>query len=104
MLQLERAKANPILIPNKSNWWESNAVFNCSVLYDGKSIHMLYRAIGEYKDYVSRIGYAESGDGLSFARRNEAAISPEADYERYGIEDPRLTIIGDRIYVTYVVL
>ena len=104
MLQLERAKSNPILLPNKSNWWESNAVFNCSVLNDGKSIHMLYRAIGEYHDYVSRIGYAESGDGLSFTRRNEAAISPVEDYERYGIEDPRLTIIGDRTYVTYVVL
>jgi beta-1,2-mannobiose phosphorylase / 1,2-beta-oligomannan phosphorylase len=104
MLQLERAKSNPILLPEESNWWESNAVFNCSVLNDGKTIHMLYRAIGEYKDYVSRIGYAESSDGLIFARRKDVAISPEADYEKYGIEDPRLTIIEGRTYVTYVVL
>lgn len=104
MLQLERAKSNPILLPDESNWWESNAVFNCSVLNDGKTIHMLYRAIGEYKDYVSRIGYAESSDGLLFARRKDVAISPEADYEKYGIEDPRLTIIEGRTYVTYVVL
>lgn len=104
MLQLERAKYNPILLPDESNWWESNAVFNCSVLNDGKTIHMLYRAIGEYKDYVSRIGYAESSDGLLFARRKDVAISPEADYEKYGIEDPRLTIIEGRTYVTYVVL
>lgn len=104
MLQLERAKSNPILLPDESNWWESNAVFNCSVLNDSKTIHMLYRAIGEYKDYVSRIGYAESSDGLIFARRKDVAISPEADYEKYGIEDPRLTIIEGRTYVTYVVL
>jgi beta-1,2-mannobiose phosphorylase / 1,2-beta-oligomannan phosphorylase len=104
MVQLQRAKSNPILLPNKSNWWESHAVFNCSVLNDGKSIHMLYRAIGEYQDYVSRIGYAESSDGLSFVRRSEAVLSPEEDYERYGIEDPRLTIIGDLAYITYVVL
>ena len=48
MLQLDRSKVNPILVPDESNWWESKAVFNCSVLNDGKTIHMLYRAIGEY--------------------------------------------------------
>ncbi|MGG6460457.1 MAG: glycosidase [Candidatus Eiseniibacteriota bacterium] len=104
MLQLERAKSNPILVPDESNWWESNAVFNCSVLNDNNNIRMLYRAIGEYENYVSRIGYAESNDGLSFNRRKEVAISPILDYERYGIEDPRLTIIDNQIYVTYVVL
>jgi len=46
MLQLERSRLNPILVPDESNWWESKAVFNCSVLNDGKTIHMLYRAIG----------------------------------------------------------
>jgi predicted GH43/DUF377 family glycosyl hydrolase len=104
MLQLERAKVNPILVPNESNWWESKAVFNCSVLNDGKTIHMLYRAIGEYEDYVSRIGYASSNDGLSFTRRKEVAIYPELGYERYGIEDPRLMTIEEKTYVTYVVL
>jgi predicted GH43/DUF377 family glycosyl hydrolase len=104
MLQLDRAKVNPILVPDESNWWESKAVFNCSVLYDGKTIHMLYRAIGEYEDYVSRIGYASSNDGLSFTRRKEVAIYPEVDYERYGIEDPRLMTIEEKTYVTYVVL
>ncbi|HEY7227007.1 MAG TPA: hypothetical protein VH481_02660 [Nitrososphaeraceae archaeon] len=104
MLQLERSKLNPILVPDESNWWESKAVFNCSVLYDGKIIHMLYRAIGEYENYVSRIGYASSSDGLSFIRKKKAVIYPEADYESYGMEDPRLITIEDETYVTYVVL
>jgi predicted GH43/DUF377 family glycosyl hydrolase len=104
MLQLERSKLNPILVPNESNWWESKAVFNCSVLYDGNTIHMLYRAIGEYDNYVSRIGYASSNDGLSFTRKKKVAIYPEVDYESYGIEDPRLMTIEDETYVTYVVL
>jgi predicted GH43/DUF377 family glycosyl hydrolase len=95
MLQLERSKLNPILVPDKSNWWESKAVFNCSVLYDGKTIHMLYRAIGEYDNYVSRIGYASSNDGLSFIKKKEAALYPEADYESYGMEDPRIMTIED---------
>ena len=104
MLQLDRSKVNPILVPDESNWWESKAVFNCSVLNDGKTIHMLYRAIGEYDNYVSRIGYASSNDGLSFTRRKEVAICPEVDYESYGMEDPRLMTIDEETYVTYVVL
>jgi len=104
MLQLDRSKVNPILVPDESNWWESKAVFNCSVLDDGKTIHMLYRAIGEYDNYVSRIGYASSNDGLSFTRRKEVAICPEVDYESYGMEDPRLMTIEEETYVTYVVL
>jgi beta-1,2-mannobiose phosphorylase / 1,2-beta-oligomannan phosphorylase len=102
--ELARAKTNPILIADECNWWESKAVFNCSVLYDGNIIHMLYRAVGEYDNYVSRIGYATSTDGLSFQRRKEVALYPVLDYEAYGMEDPRLTSIDNRIYITYVVL
>ncbi|MDP9211150.1 MAG: glycosidase, partial [Thermoproteota archaeon] len=65
MLQLKRSKNNPILIPDPTSSWEKKAVFNCGILYDGKVIHMLYRAIGEYKNYVSRVGYASSSDGFT---------------------------------------
>jgi predicted GH43/DUF377 family glycosyl hydrolase len=51
---LERHNKNPILLPNEDTWWESEAVFNPAVLYDGNKVHMLYRAIGEYKQYISR--------------------------------------------------
>jgi predicted GH43/DUF377 family glycosyl hydrolase len=101
---LKRYSNNPILIPDKNNWWESVAVFNCAILYDGKKIHMLYRAIGEYKHYFSRIGYASSDDGYVFRRRNGVAINPSLDYEKFGIEDPRLCEIDNQVYITYVVL
>jgi len=65
---------------------------------------MLYRAIGEYDNYVSRIGYASSNDGLSFIRKKQAALYPEVDYESYGMEDPRVMTVEDETYVTYVVL
>jgi beta-1,2-mannobiose phosphorylase / 1,2-beta-oligomannan phosphorylase len=104
MVVLERAKHNPILAPDVSNWWESKAVFNCGIINDGETIHMLYRAIGEYEYYVSRIGYASSSDGMSFDRRKDMAIYPQEDYERYGLEDPRLMRIGNDVYITYVVL
>ncbi|MGB8084654.1 MAG: hypothetical protein WCF07_00010 [Nitrososphaeraceae archaeon] len=101
---LRRHPRNPILIPNEQNWWESGAVFNCATLYDGLRVHMLYRAVGEYENYVSRLGYASSPDGYSFTRFNEMVFSPTADYERFGIEDPRLVQVDSQIYVTYVVL
>src|SRR5919205_410090 len=104
MATLERARHNPILVPDVSNWWESKAVFNCGILYDGKTIHMLYRAIGEYEKYVSRIGYASSSDGYSFARSNDIALEPMQDYEQYGIEDPRMVEIDNQVYITYVIL
>ena len=101
---LRRYPKNPILVPDKNNWWESKAVFNCGVLYDHKIFHMLYRAIGEYENYVSRIGYACSADGFNFARREDIAFTPSERYERYGMEDPRLVKIENRYYITYVVL
>ena len=100
-----RYSKNPILTPKKSNWWESEAVFNCSTSYDGKNVHMLYRAIGEYDSYISRIGYASSVDGFQFERKSDLAAVPITEkYEKFGMEDPRITQIGDNIYVTYVVL
>lgn len=101
---LERHKKNPILLPDESNWWESKAVFNCAVLRDDNRIHMLYRAVGEYEKYISRIGYASSSDGFCFTRRREIALTPSEEYEKYGIEDPRLVKIDQEIYLSYVVL
>jgi predicted GH43/DUF377 family glycosyl hydrolase len=65
---------------------------------------MLYRAVGEYEKYISRIGYASSSDGFCFTRRREIALAPSEEYEKYGIEDPRLVKIGQEIYLSYVVL
>ena len=101
---LQRYEKNPILIPNEANWWESKAVFNCAILYYENKFHMLYRAIGEYERYISRIGYASSTDGYSFTRNNNIAIEPTQDYEEYGIEDPRMVVIDNQVYITYVIL
>ena len=63
---LQRYSKNPIRVADQYNWWESKAVFNPAILYDGNKVHMLYRAIGEREKYISRIGYAYSKDGLNF--------------------------------------
>ena len=101
---LQRYEKNPILMPNEANWWESKAVFNCAILHYENKFHMLYRAIGEYERYISRIGYASSTDGYSFTRNNNIALEPTQDYEEYGIEDPRMVVIDNQVYITYVIL
>ena len=75
-MRLKRYKKNPIIKPIKSRQWESKATFNCGVVYDQGKFHMLYRAIGEYKNYISRIGYAVSEDGINFERKTAPALKP----------------------------
>jgi predicted GH43/DUF377 family glycosyl hydrolase len=94
-----RASETPVLSPQGSGW-ESAGTFNPAVvLYEGKVV-MLYRA--QDANGTSRLGYAESVDGLHFTRRAEPILSPDAPYEKDGgIEDPRLVKIDGIYYLTY---
>ena len=84
----QRTSETPIISP-QGDGWESAGTFTPSVvLRDGKFV-MLYRA--QDKGGTSRLGYAESADGIHFTRRSEPVLSPENDYEKDGgVEDPRL--------------
>jgi beta-1,2-mannosidase len=98
--QLKRLNnQNPILTP-AGDGFESAGVFNPAVVKkDGKFV-MLYRA--QDKAGTSRLGYAQSTDGIHFIRRPEPVLTPEADYEKDGgVEDPRLVKIGSTYYLTY---
>jgi len=121
-LRLKKAQHNPILSPKAENNWESFNTFNPAALYEDGKVHLLYRAQGY--DYISVLGYASSSDGYHIDRRqDEPAYVPTADFEYKhgrkladdshpfmslsgggygGAEDPRITRIGDRIYMTYV--
>ena len=102
-MKLTRYKKNPILKPTK-NKWENLEVFNPGVTYFNEKIYMLYRAIGKDKDYISRIGLAISKDGFNFRRFSRPLINLKEDYEKYGMEDPRITKFDHTYYITYVVL
>jgi predicted GH43/DUF377 family glycosyl hydrolase len=94
-----RASETPIIVP-QSDGWESAGTFNPSVIVRDGKIVMLYRA--QDKSGTSRLGYAESADGIHFTRRREPVFSPEKDYEKDGgVEDPRLVQFGDTYYLTY---
>ena len=78
----------------------AKGVFNpAAVMMNGKTV-LLFRA--QDAGGTSRIGYAESEDGLHFVADQRPALEPEADYERSGgVEDPRLVHIGSTYYLTY---
>jgi len=95
----KRLRDRPIVAP-EGNTWEAAGTFNPAVIPVGERLVMLYRAQGSQG--VSRLGYAESGDGVHFTRRTEPVLVPETEYENGGgVEDPRLVKIGDEYYLTY---
>jgi beta-1,2-mannosidase len=95
----KRLSEEPILSPQGTSW-ESVGVFNPAVVIHNQKLVMLYRA--QDATGTSRIGYAESTDGIHFTRRPEPVLSPEAPYEKDGgVEDPRLQSFGDTWYLTY---
>ena len=111
---------NPILRPNRTSTfaspmndtivrWEEYATFNpAAVVKDGK-VYVLYRAedaTGQEKigGHTSRIGLAESRDGLRFTRRATPVLYPDKDAQRQyewpgGVEDPRIVESQDGTYV-----
>ncbi len=100
---LKRYKRNPILSPNPDNLWESVMTYNCAAIYAEGKVHIAYRAQGS-KPGISRVGYASSKNGFDIDERLDQPIfGPDAasDLECFGVEDPRLTHIGDRIYMNY---
>jgi beta-1,2-mannosidase len=89
--------------------WEEYATFNPAAVVRGGRVFVLYRAedasgaerIGHH---TSRIGLAESADGLRFTRRAAPVLFPDKDaqapYEwTGGVEDPRVVEAEDGTYV-----
>ena len=89
--------------------WEEHATFNpAAVVKDGK-VYLLYRAEDASGDntighHTSRIGLAESADGLRFTRRSAPVLYPDQDAQAQyewpgGVEDPRVVEAEDGSYV-----
>jgi beta-1,2-mannobiose phosphorylase / 1,2-beta-oligomannan phosphorylase len=107
LTKFTRAKENPIILPIKGHSWETKLTFNPATIYLGGKVHILYRAMSD--DNTSTIGYAQSKDGIHIDHRSSEPIYiPRESFEQKltpggnsGVEDPRLTKIGDKIYMLY---
>lgn len=89
--------------------WEAYATFNPAAMVRNGRVHLLYRAedatgAAQIGGHTSRLGLAESTDGLRFTRRPAPVLQPDRDAQaRYewtgGTEDPRLVETEDGRYV-----
>ena len=102
-MRIQRYDGNPILTPRAECWWEDKGTLNCAaVAGDDGTIHLLYRAVGF--DGTSRFGYAATRDGTTIIERPlMPVVEGDIDdpYARLGVEDPRITPLNGRYYITY---
>jgi predicted GH43/DUF377 family glycosyl hydrolase len=55
-----------------------------------------------YLTSISHLRLARSKDGVNFEIDDAPAIFPANDYETFGIEDPRISLIDGTYYISYV--
>jgi predicted GH43/DUF377 family glycosyl hydrolase len=99
IMKLQRHFENPILLPDLSSEWENYNVFNPAVIYHNNLFHMWYRAQG--LDWISRIGYAVSKDGIHWNRLKQPVFIPEDAHDERGVEDPRVTELNGEFFMAY---
>jgi predicted GH43/DUF377 family glycosyl hydrolase len=113
------AGRNPILSPDTTSFydpmsrrrlnWESGDVFNSAAITRQGKVVVLYRAEDRSGDaiiggHTSRIGMAESTDGIAMKRRKEPVLFPAEDAQKPnewpgGCEDPRVAVTEEGKYV-----
>jgi predicted GH43/DUF377 family glycosyl hydrolase len=112
--------SNPVLVPRSTSTfrspvsdstvrWEEYATFNPGAVVRHGKVMLLYRAEDSSGDeriggHTSRLGLAESTDGLRFTRRDAPVLYPDRDEQQQnewpgGVEDPRLVETEDGTYV-----
>ncbi|HHN72538.1 MAG TPA: glycosidase [Thermopetrobacter sp.] len=100
---VERYRGNPILTRDDVPY-PVETVHNAAVVkHEGRYV-MLFRS--HLRNGRSIIGIADSGDGFRFRVRPEPFLAPAegepfATYEEFGVEDPRVTRIGEDYWITY---
>ncbi|MBW1669588.1 MAG: glycoside hydrolase family 130 protein [Deltaproteobacteria bacterium] len=102
----KRFSSNPILT-REDIPYPCNTVFNAGACKFEDRYILLLRV--EDLTGVSHLTLAYSDDGYKFTVSPSPWILPSSDpyyevYERYGIEDPRITRIGKEYYVAYTAL
>jgi predicted GH43/DUF377 family glycosyl hydrolase/lysophospholipase L1-like esterase len=114
------AQGNPVLTPNPASTfqdpilqtpvkWEALHTFNPAAVVRHGKVYVLYRAEDnsgtmEIGGHTSRLGMAESDDGVHFKRMPEPVFYPAQDDQKArewpgGVEDPRIVEREDGTYV-----
>ena len=98
-IMLKVKKEGILLEPTKLSF-ENKGVLNPTCFQQGEYVHMFYRAIR--KNNVSCIGYCKLEGPLKVVERaKKPVLCPEFNYDRKGLEDPRITFINNKYYMFY---
>jgi predicted GH43/DUF377 family glycosyl hydrolase len=100
---VHRYEANPILTKDDVPY-PVETVYNAGMVKHEDQYVMLFRS--QLRNGRSIIGIAESKDGFQFTVRKRPFLTPAAEgvfaeYEEFGVEDPRICFIDGDYLITY---
>ena len=103
--RLIREFAEPVLTPRKDMPWEKDSVLNSAVVHFGGKFHLLYRAVahnpGGPEPVMHRVMRAVKTASIIERLDHPVLASGQVPEEAKGVEDPRITLIGDTFHMTY---
>jgi beta-1,2-mannobiose phosphorylase / 1,2-beta-oligomannan phosphorylase len=95
-----KVRKEGVILEKSSLKFENKAVLNPTCIKKGNFIHMFYRAVR--KNNLSCIGYCKLKGPLKVVERSPKPIlCPEFNYDRAGLEDPRITYMDNKYYLLY---
>ncbi|MFA5094124.1 MAG: pesticidal protein Cry7Aa [Candidatus Omnitrophota bacterium] len=95
-----KVKNEGIVLESSENGFDNQAVLNpACVELDGVT-HMFYRGIRR-GDMSSSIGRCRLVDNKAVERSDKPVLFPEYDYEKMGVEDPRIVFLDGIYYLFY---
>jgi predicted GH43/DUF377 family glycosyl hydrolase len=89
-----------ILLSKTDLEFENEGVLNPAAMQEGRNVHIFYRSV--QKGNFSTIGYCRLDGPLTIAERwDKPFMVPEFEYEKHGVEDPRIVKIDDQYYLSF---
>lgn len=89
-----------ILEKNPQEGFDNQAVLNPACVERDGVTHMFYRGVRQ-SDMHSAIGYCQLVNNKVVKRLSEPVLFPEQDYEKEGVEDPRIVFLDGLYYLFY---
>jgi predicted GH43/DUF377 family glycosyl hydrolase len=93
-----------VVLEKTNLFFENHSVLNPACIQADNITHMFYRAVSHNgvkpTGLKSTIGYCQLSDNKVINRYKKPVLIPECDYERNGIEDPRIVLIDGVYYLT----
>ena len=99
---MSKVKSEGIILESSENGFENQAVLNPATIEVDGVTHMFYRAVRS-PDMVSSIGYCQLEGNKAVKRSANPVLFPEQDYEKMGVEDPRIIFLDGVYYLFYTV-